>query len=63
MILLFGTGEDVGMLRNVEFTQEQMDEATVTLEELPPLDLQTDEYARLYVDPDTLEVSWVIKHI
>ena len=63
MILLFGTGEDVGMLRDVEFTQEQIDEATVTVEELPPLELQTDEYACLYVDPDTLEVSWVIKTI
>lgn len=63
MILLFGTGEEVRMLRNIEFTQEQMDEATVILEELPPLDLQVDEYADLYVNPQTNNVSWIIRHI
>lgn len=63
MILLFGTGENVGMLRDVEFTQEQLDEATVIINELPPLDLQTDQYGRLYVSPYTLEVSWVIHNI
>lgn len=57
MILLFGTGEGVGMLRDVEFTQNQIDEATIIIEELPPLELQTDEYGVLYVNPDTLQVS------
>lgn len=63
MILLYGTGEDIKMLRNIEFTQEQIDEATVIIEDLPPLDLGLDQYGRLYVSPYTLEVSWVIKDI
>jgi hypothetical protein len=63
MILLFGTGEQVKMLRNVEFTQAQKDEATVMLWELPPLELKVDEYANLYVSPYTNSVSWIIKHI
>jgi len=64
MIHYFGTGYMISMVTSEEFlTEEQASQATLIVESEEVPEVREGFKARRFIDPDTIEFSWVYEEI